>query len=54
MTEERRNFREQAVNRFIEFVLSRLVDAERLQVRIKCNLKQLRRGELDGLSILNV
>ncbi|MFB2935220.1 DUF2993 domain-containing protein [Aerosakkonemataceae cyanobacterium BLCC-F154] len=51
MTEERSNFREQAVNRFIEFVLSRLVDAECLRVRIKCNLKQLRRGELDGLSI---
>ena len=51
MNEERRNFTEQAVNKFIEFVLSRLVDAERLQVRIKCNLKQLRRGELDGLSI---
>ncbi|MGA9382156.1 MAG: DUF2993 domain-containing protein, partial [Phormidium sp.] len=51
MNEEKRNFTEQAVNKFIEFVLSRLVDAECLQVRIKCNLKNLRRGELDALTI---
>jgi hypothetical protein len=51
VNQEKTNFREQAVNKFIEFVLSMLVDAERLQVRIKCNLKQLRRGELDALTI---
>lgn len=51
MNQERINFREQAVNKFIEFILSMLVDAEHLQVRIKCNLKQLRRGELDALTI---
>ncbi|MFB2839193.1 DUF2993 domain-containing protein [Floridanema evergladense] len=51
MNQERINFREQAVNKFIEFVLSRFIDAEQLQVRIKSNLKQLRRGELDALTI---
>lgn len=51
MTQEKTNFREQAVNKFIEFVLSRFIDAERLQVRIKSNLKQLKRGELDALTI---
>ncbi|XWK87289.1 MAG: DUF2993 domain-containing protein [Phormidium sp.] len=51
MNQERINFREQAVNKFIEFVLSRFIDAERLQVRIKSNLKQLKRGELDALTI---
>ncbi|MFB2876496.1 DUF2993 domain-containing protein [Floridanema aerugineum] len=51
MNQEKTNFREQAVNKFIEFVLSRFIEAERLQVRIKCNLKQLRRGELDALTI---
>jgi hypothetical protein len=51
VNQQKTNFREQAVNKFIEFVLSMLVDAESLQVRIKCNLKQLRRGELDALTI---
>lgn len=51
MTQEKTNFREQAVNKFIEFVLSRFIDAERLQVRIKSNLKQLKRGELEALTI---
>ncbi|HEY9297792.1 MAG TPA: DUF2993 domain-containing protein [Phormidium sp.] len=51
MTQEKGNFTEQAVNKFIELVLSRLVDAERLQVRIKSNLKKLGRGELDALTI---
>ncbi|MBE9229219.1 DUF2993 domain-containing protein [Phormidium sp. LEGE 05292] len=51
MNQEKTNFTEQAVNKFIEFVLSRFIDAERLQVRIKSNLKQLKRGELDALTI---
>lgn len=51
MNQEKLNLREQAVNKFIEFVLSRFIDAERLQVRVKSNLKQLRRGELEALTI---
>jgi len=51
LNQEKINFREQAVNKFIELVLSMLVDAEGLKVRIKSNLKQLRRGELDALTI---
>lgn len=49
--QEKGNFTERAVNKFIELVLSRLVNAERLQVRIKSNLKKLGRGELDALTI---
>lgn len=51
MATEKPRFGERAVNRFIELVLSRLVDAERVQVRIKANLKKLAQGELDGLLI---
>jgi len=51
VNQEKLNLREQAVNKFIEFVLSRFIDAERLQVRVKSNLKQLRRGELEALTI---
>ncbi|HEY9690851.1 MAG TPA: DUF2993 domain-containing protein [Oculatellaceae cyanobacterium] len=51
MTKEKIKFGEQIVNKFIEVVLANLIDAERLQVRVKANLKQLARGELDGLAI---
>ncbi len=51
MTQEKSKFLEQAVNKFIEMVLSRLIDAERLQVRIKANLKDLLAGKLDALTI---
>jgi hypothetical protein len=51
VTTEKIKFGEQIVNKFIEVVLSNLIDAERLQVRVKANLKQLARGELDGLAI---
>ncbi|AFZ15464.1 hypothetical protein Cri9333_4685 [Crinalium epipsammum PCC 9333] len=51
MTTEKIKFGEQIVNKFIELVLSNLIDAEHLQVRVKANLKQLARGELDGLAI---
>jgi len=51
LTEEKSNFTERAVNKFIELILLRLVDAERLQVRIKSNFKKLGRGELDSLAI---
>lgn len=51
MTAEKLNFREQIVNKFIEMILSRMIDAERLQVRVKTNIKQLRHGELEGLTI---
>ncbi|MEB3337013.1 MAG: DUF2993 domain-containing protein [Leptolyngbyaceae bacterium] len=52
MTQKKPKFGEQAVNRFIEMVLARLVKAERLQARIKADFKQLTRGEIDALSIL--
>jgi len=42
---------EKTVNKFIEMVLSRIINAERLQVRVKASLKQLARGELDALAI---
>jgi len=51
MTQEKAKFGEQAVNKFIEMVLARLVKAESLKVRIKANLKRLLRGELDALTI---
>lgn len=51
MATEKPRFGERAVNRFIELVLARLVDAEQVQVRIKANLKKLAQGELDGLMI---
>jgi hypothetical protein len=49
--QEKAGFRERAVNKFIEVVLARLVDAEQLKVRIKTNLKQLARGEIDAIAI---
>ncbi len=51
MTQVKGNFLEQAVNKFIELVLARLVDAEHLQVKIKANLKDLLAGKLDALTI---
>ena len=51
MTKEKYNFLERAVNKFIEMILARLVNAERLQVRIKANLKDLLAGKLDALTI---
>lgn len=51
MTKEKFNFLERAVNKFIEMVLARLVNADRLQVRIKANLKDLLAGKLDALTI---
>lgn len=51
MTQAKSNFVEQAVNKFIEMVLARLINAERLQVRIKANLKELLAGKLDALTI---
>lgn len=51
MSAQKVKFGEQVVNKFIEMILSRMIDAERLQVRVKTNLKQLGRGELDGLTI---
>lgn len=51
MTQVKGKFVEQAVNKFIEMVLARLVKAERLQVRVKANLKDLLAGRLDALTI---
>jgi uncharacterized protein YbjQ (UPF0145 family) len=51
MKQEKVKFGEQAVNKFIEMVLARLVDAERIQVRVKASFKKLARGELDALAI---
>ncbi len=51
MTQEKAGFGEQAVNKLIEVVLARLVDAEHLQVRIKANLKNLAGGEVDAIAI---
>ncbi|HEY9852051.1 MAG TPA: DUF2993 domain-containing protein [Leptolyngbyaceae cyanobacterium] len=51
MTQGKSKLLEQAVNKFIEMVLSRLIDAERLQVRIKANFKDLLAGKLDALTI---
>jgi hypothetical protein len=49
--QERVGFGERTVNKFIELVLSRLVDAERLQARIKTSFKKLSQGELESLAI---
>lgn len=51
MTQGKSKILEEAVNKFIEMVLSRLIDAERLQVRVKANLKDLLAGKLDALTI---
>ncbi len=51
MTRVKGKLVEQAVNKFIEMVLSRLVNAERLQVRLEANLKDLLAGKLDALTI---
>ncbi|MFB2921057.1 LmeA family phospholipid-binding protein [Aerosakkonema funiforme] len=51
VTQAKSKLLEQAVNKFIEMVLSRLVDAERLQVRVKANFKDLLAGKLDALTI---
>jgi Cu/Ag efflux protein CusF len=51
VTQEKAKFGEQAVNKIIETILARLVNAERLQVRVRAKLKQLARGEIDGLTI---
>lgn len=51
MTQEKSKLLEQAVNKFIEMILSKLINAELLQVRIKANLKDLLAGKLDALTI---
>ena len=51
VTQEKGNFGEQTVNKIIEILLGRLLDAERIQVRIKAKLKQLTRGEIDAIAI---
>jgi hypothetical protein len=51
MTAEKVKFGEQVVNKFIEMVLARMVNAERIFVRVKANFKKLARGELDALTI---
>ena len=51
VTQDKGNFGEQTVNKIIEILLGRLLDAERIQVRIKAKLKQLTRGEIDAIAI---
>ena len=51
VTQDKGNFGEQTVNKIIEILLARLLDAERIQVRIKAKLKQLARGEIDAIAI---
>ncbi|GET43335.1 LmeA family phospholipid-binding protein [Microseira wollei] len=51
VTQDKGNFGEQTVNKLIEIVLSRLLDAESIQVRIKAKLKQLARGEKEAIAI---
>ncbi|MBW4574185.1 MAG: DUF2993 domain-containing protein [Aphanothece sp. CMT-3BRIN-NPC111] len=51
MTPEKVKFKEQVVNKFIEMVLARMVDAESISVRVKANFQKLVRGELDALTI---
>jgi hypothetical protein len=51
VTQQKAKFGEQAVNKLIEAILARLVDAERLQVRVKAKFKQLARGEVDAITI---
>lgn len=51
MSQRKSRFGEQGINRFIEMVLARLVNADSVQARIQAPLKQLTRGEIDGLSI---
>lgn len=51
MTPEQASFGEKTVNKLIELVLSRLVDAESIQVRVRGGLQRLGRGEVDGLMI---
>lgn len=48
---EKAKFGEQVVNKFIEMVLARIVNAERISVRVKAGFKKLARGELDALTI---
>ncbi|MGI0484409.1 LmeA family phospholipid-binding protein [Pantanalinema rosaneae CENA516] len=48
---EKQRFSERAVNKVIEVILSRLVDADRLQVRIKTTLNRLTQGEVDAITI---
>jgi len=51
VTSEKARLGEQAANKLIEKVLARLVEAEHLQVRVKANLKNLARGEVDAIAI---
>lgn len=51
MTTSKDKFLEKAVNKFIEMVLTRLINADRVQVRVKANLKDLLTGKLDALTI---
>jgi hypothetical protein len=51
VAQDKGNFGEQTVNKLIEILLSRLLDTERIQVRIKAKLKQLARGEIDAIAI---
>lgn len=51
MAQEQTGFGEKTVNKLIELVLSRLVDAESIQVRVRGSLQRLGRGEVDGLMI---
>ena len=51
MTEQKIKFGERIVNKFIEMILSRMINVKKLQVRVKANWQKLIKGELDGLTI---
>lgn len=48
---EKEGLRERAANKLIEVLIAALVKAEHIQARMKTTLKQLSRGEIDGLLI---
>lgn len=48
---EKQRFGERAVNKVIAVILSRLVDADRLQVQIKATLSRLAQGEVEAIAI---
>jgi hypothetical protein len=48
---EKKRFGERAVNKVIEVILSRMVDAEELQVRVKAALNRLAQGEIEAIAI---
>ncbi|HEY9701884.1 MAG TPA: DUF2993 domain-containing protein [Allocoleopsis sp.] len=51
MTEQKIKFGERIVNKFIEMIISRLINVQKLQVRVKATWTKLIKGELDGLII---